>query len=334
MKISSCMIWLLISLASWSCGRGDKTGTSSEHTLPASTLSSARTLDDIFKARTEVQLELTGESALAVITDMAVDARGNLIIADGVRLNRVWIFSPEGEFLRILGATGQGPGEYSSPLSVTVDREGEILVNDYFQMKIIFFDREYEYRRDIKAIRGHYLHVNGGNMIYLYEGMVPAAARGVFDTIKALDQTGKLILSFAPLPETALKTRFSRLADGMDIDRNDQIYEMNSLYYQVRKYTPAGELIKSFGNPDVQFPIEAGERPPLLNGPFCLDNGVVIVQREDVLDLYDHEGTLTVSGIPCDHKIIFAQGNAIYLEAWEEAGTQEQGANPKIIRYH
>ena len=333
MRKSSRMVWLLIILASWSCGRGERTGTSSEGAIPVRDLSSARTLDDIFKEKTEVQLELTGESALAVITDMAVDAKGDFIIADGVRLNRVWIFSPEGKFLRVLGATGQGPGEYSSPLSIAVNREGEILINDYFQMKLIFYDREYRYERDLKTIRGHYLHVNSGNQIYLYEGMVPAARR-VFDTIRALDKTGKLIVSFAPLPEAAIKTRFSRLADGMDIDRNDQIYEMNSLYYQVRKYTPAGGLIKSFGNPDARFTVETDERPPLLNGPFCLDNGVVIIQRENVLDIYDDEGNLTVSGIPCDHKIIHAQGNAIYLEAWEDPGTQGKGANPKIIRYH
>jgi hypothetical protein len=328
------MVWLLIILGSWSCGRGEKARTTSEGPIPVRDLSSARTLDDIFKAKTEVQLELTGESALAAITDMAVDAKGNFIIADGVRLNRVWIFSPEGRFLRILGATGQGPGEYSSPLSIAVNREGEILINDYSQMKLIFYDREYRYERDLKAIRGHYLHVNSGNQIYLYEGMVPAVARRVFDTIKALNKTGKLIVSFAPLPATAIKTRFSKLADGMDIDRNDQIYEMNSLYYQVRKYTPAGELIKSFGNPDVRYTVETGERPPLLNGPFCLDKGIVIVQRENFLDIYDNEGNLTVSGIPCDYKIIHAQGNAIYLEAWDDAGTQGEGANPKIIRYH
>ena len=328
------VIWLLIMLASWSCDRGEKTGTSSERTMPARTLSSARTLDDIFKVKTEIPLELTGESALAAMTDMAVDAKGNFIVADGVRLNRVWVFSPEGKFLRILGATGQGPGEYSSPLSVTVDRRGEILVNDYFTMKIIFYDRDYEYKRDLKTIRGHYLHVDHSDRIYLYEGMVPPMARGAFDTIKALDQTGKLAFSFAPLPETALKIRFSRLADGMDIDRNDQIYEMNSLYYQVRKYTPAGELIRSFDNPDVRSTAKTGERPPLLNGPFCLDRGIVLVQREDVLDLYDNEGNLIVSGIPCAHKLINAQGNTIYLEAWEDTGPQEKQSNPTIIRYH
>lgn len=333
MKKSFLFIWPLILLASWSCRQGEKTATSSERAAAAKPFSTAMAIEDIFPRETEAQLELTSESALAYITDMAVDAKGNFIISDGVRLNRVWIFSPSGKFLQKLGEQGQGLGEYAAPLSVAVNHEGEILVNDYFGMKIIFYDREYRYERDLKAIRGRFIHVNSKDEIYLYEGMIPPVARGVFDTIKELDQAGKLILSFAPLPEDVLKTHYSVMADGMDIDKDDFIYEMNSLYYSVRKYTPGGKLIKSFTNPNVRSTAKKDESPPIFNGPYGLENGLVLVQREKKLDLFDNEGNLIVSGIPLAHKIIHARGNAVYLEAWEEAGQGEKQLNPKIICY-
>ncbi|MEN6561121.1 MAG: 6-bladed beta-propeller [Acidobacteriota bacterium] len=325
MRRLSFVIWSLIVLASGNCGRGGPT--------PAGALSVAKTLDDVFGSKSEVQLELTDDGALAEITDLAVDIRGNFIVADGVRLNRVWLFSPEGKLLGILGASGQGPGEYSSPLSVAVDGEGQILVNDYFRMKIIVYDREYRYRREIGPVRGHYLHVEHGGRIYLYDGMVPPRAQGLFDTVKALDRAGELLFSFAPIPEAALESRFSRLADGMDIGRSGRIYEMNHLVYRIREFTPEGKLIKSFGNPEARQTAAAGEAPLDLNGPFCLASGLVIVQRENVLDIFDNDGTLAASGIPCDRRILLARGNAIYLEAWDEADEQGKGSNPRIVRY-
>lgn len=296
-------------------------------------LSSAKSMEDIFVMESETQLELTGESSIATITDMALDSKGNYIISDGVHLNQVWIFDHEGKFLQKLGKKGQGPGEYTAPLSVAVNSEGKIMVNDYYGMQIIFYDRNYQYERELKKLRGHYIHVNSKNEIYLYEGMVPPVDRGVFDTIKKVDVNGKVVLSFAPIPDKALKTNYSIMADGMDIDKNDFIYEMNSLYYQIRKYTSEGKLIKSFKNPYFRDIRRKGKHPLSLNGPFCLENGLLIIQREKNLDLFDTEGNFIVGGIPVTHKVIYARGNGIYLEVWEEAEARERFLNPKIICY-
>ena len=250
-------------------------------------------------------------------------------------MNSVWIFSTEGHFLQKLGRQGQGPGEYNTPEKVAVNAEGDILVSDYLRSRLIFYDRDYRYKREILVKERMYrsVHVNSKREIYMYEGMVGPMVHDVFDKIKKLNDEGEAILTFAPIHQKALKIGYSVPGDGMTIDKNDFIFEMNPLYYQVRKYTANGKIIKSFAKPHFRNDRKDSKRPLVLNGPYYLEKGVLIVQREDRIDIFDTEGNFLVGGIPLPQKIIYSKGNAIYLEQWEEPETQEQQLNPKIICY-
>lgn len=292
-----------------------------------------KSIEKLFELKSNVQLELTPDSALANVTDLAVDVRGNYIVCDGTQLNQVWIFSPEGKFLRNLGRRGQGPGEYYAPLSVAVDNQGNILINDYLQSKIIYYDKDYRYKNEIKNVRGHFIHVNSRDEIYFYDGMLRPMSKSIFDTIKKVGPDGRIILSFAPIREEILNTRFSFMGDGMDIDGNDYIYEMNPLYYQVRKWSPVGKLIKTFNVPSLLRGIRRiGDSYIILNGPFCLNNNIVIVQREGQIDLYDKEGSYLTGGLALPGKICYVRGKDMYVLRWEE-GVSEQ-LNPRIARYY
>ncbi|MFW6140873.1 MAG: hypothetical protein ACOC5S_05920 [Acidobacteriota bacterium] len=46
-------------------------------------LSSAKSVEDVFQLISETQLQKTTKCPIAYITDMAVDSKGNFIIADG-----------------------------------------------------------------------------------------------------------------------------------------------------------------------------------------------------------------------------------------------------------
>jgi len=325
----------IVLLFSWSCSHGDKIMNSPLSEFEVKALSSAEKMEDIFLKIFETQLELTEESAIAVISDMVMDSKRNFIIADGWRLNSVWIFSPEGHFIKKLGQQGQGPGEYATPEKLAVNAEGDILVTDYMRRRIIFYDRDYRYEREILVKERMYrsAHVNCKNEIYMYEGMVGPTVHDVFDTIKKLNNKGEIVLTFAPIPENVLKMRYSASGDGMTIDKNNFIFEMNPLYYQIRKYTADGDLIKSFTNPHFRTDKKENKKPIVLNGPYYLEKGLLIVQWENRIDIFDTEGHFLVGGIPLSQKIIYSQGNCIYLEKWEEPESQKQQLNPKIICY-
>ncbi|MBC7360815.1 MAG: 6-bladed beta-propeller [Candidatus Aminicenantes bacterium] len=292
-----------------------------------------KSINEIFEIKSNIQLELSPDSALANVTDLVVDTKGNYLICDGTQLNQVWIFSPQGKFLRNLSQQGQGPGEYYAPLSAAVDREGNILINDYLQSKIIYFDKDYKYKNEIKNVRGHFIHVNSRGEIYLYEGMLRPMSKSVFETIKKIGPDGQVIFSFAPLMGEILATRFSFMGDGMDIGDDDNIYEMNPLYYQVRKWSSEGKFIKAFDVPKLLKGIrKSGDDYVILNGPFCLGDDFVIVQRNGLIDLYDREGHYLAGSLALPGKIRYSRSRDMYVELWEQEKTGEQ-SNPRIICY-
>jgi len=319
----------------WSCSRAAKSINSPLSESEIKVLSSAEKIEKIFVKASETQLELTEESAIAVISDIARDSKGNFIIADGWQLNQVWMFGSDGHFLQKLGQQGQGPGEYTTPERIAINSEGEILVSDYLGRRIIFYDKDYRYEREVLVKGRMYrsVHVNSKNEIYMYEGMVGPMVYEVFDTIQKLNDGGEVISTFAPIPQKALKMRYGVAGNGMTIDKNDCIFEMNPLYYQIRKYTADGKLIKSFTNPHFRDSRKKSEQPLVLNGPYYLEKGLLIVQREDRIDIFDTEGNFLVGEISLPQKIINAQGNAIILEQWEKPDSQKQQMNPKFICY-
>ena len=332
------IVMAVILLFSWGCSPEDNLIDSPLSESEIKTLLSAKKMEDIFVKVSETQLELTDNSAIAVISDFVIDSMGNFIVTDGWKINNVWIFSPDGHFLKILGRQGQGPGEYNTPEKLAINLKGEILVSDYLKRRIICYNRDYQFEREILVDSRMYraVHVNSKNEIYMYEGMVGPRTYNVFDTIKKLNDEGEVIITFASIPKEVLKMRYSTAKDGMTIDKNDFIFEMNPLYYKLRKYTSNGELIKYFTNPNFSNAWrkrKKGEKPLILNGPYYLEKELLIVQREDRIDIFDTNGNFLVGEIPFSQKIIYTQSNSIYIEKWEDLGTHKQHLNPKIMCY-
>jgi hypothetical protein len=328
------MVLAMATVASPGCGRQRETMAFPLSKSEVQALSKAKTVSEIFDQPREVQLETNAACAIADISDMDLDARGNFILADGWRLRQVYIFSSDGRFIRILGRQGQGPGEYSTPVSLAVNSTGEILVSDYLRNQILVFDIDYQYLHSLTGKpRIHYfVHLNARNDIYTYSGTVGPGRREAFNTVYKLDKEGAKVLSFAPVPQTVLDMNFSAVDDGMTIDKEDFIYEMNPLYYQVRKYTADGKFVKSFSNPHYRDGQREGKMPAILNGPHYLEKGLLVVQREKVIDIFDTEGNFLAGEIPLPQKIVAARGNTLYCEEWEETPQKVQ-ANPKIICY-
>ncbi|MGA2533525.1 MAG: 6-bladed beta-propeller [Candidatus Aminicenantales bacterium] len=319
--------------ASTDCRRHEESFASPLSKSEVQAISSAKTAAEIFDVPREVQLETKAECAVAEISDLGLDANGNFIIADGWQLRQVFVFASDGRFVKILGRLGQGPGEYSTPVSVAVNSEGEILIADYQRNQIIVFDRDYQFQRSLpgKPRIQYFVHVNARDEIYTYSGTVSPRRHEVFNSVHKLDKDGAEVLSFAPVPQAALDMNFSAVNDGMTIDEDDFVYEMNPLHYQVRKFSAGGKLIGSFTNPHYHNERREGEPPTILNGPHYLERGLIVVQRGNVIDIFDTLGNFLTGDIPFSLKIITARRNTLYCVQWDETVPQKTQPNPKVI---
>ena len=78
-------------------------------------------------------------------TDVALAADGEIYVADGYGNSTVHRFSPEGEHRATWGEPGRGPGQFTTPHAVWVDRADRVLVADRENDRVQLFDREGHY---------------------------------------------------------------------------------------------------------------------------------------------------------------------------------------------
>jgi len=84
---------------------------------------------------------------------LSVDPAGNLFVADGGN-RRVMMYDPAGKFIRQIGRSGQGPGEYSYPSRVFIDPDGNPIVSASREMVCFGKDGAFIKKVPIKTFLG------------------------------------------------------------------------------------------------------------------------------------------------------------------------------------
>ncbi|MBI4182397.1 MAG: 6-bladed beta-propeller [Proteobacteria bacterium] len=74
-------------------------------------------------------------------TDAAVAADGEIYVTDGYGNSAVHRFSASGKLIRSWGGPGNGPGQFSTPHAIWVDRRDRVLVVDRENHRVQLFDR-------------------------------------------------------------------------------------------------------------------------------------------------------------------------------------------------
>lgn len=82
--------------------------------------------------------------SFGLLSDVAFDGAGNAHIVD-MRADRVVVVAPDGSFLRMVGGSGEGPGELRSPSSIHVFPDGGYAINSTGAIEVF-------------APRGEHLH--------------------------------------------------------------------------------------------------------------------------------------------------------------------------------
>ena len=75
-------------------------------------------------------------------TDVAVAPDGEIYVSDGYGNSAVHRFSAAGEYMMTWGRPGSGPGEFTTPHAIWVDRADRVLVADRENNRVQLFDRD------------------------------------------------------------------------------------------------------------------------------------------------------------------------------------------------
>lgn len=88
---------------------------------------------------------------LAVPQGIAVqESTGNVFVANGRGIDRVEVFDSEGNYLKGIGGTGTGPGQFDEPAAIAFEpTTGNLYAGDVFNNRVNVFDAEGNYLRSI-----------------------------------------------------------------------------------------------------------------------------------------------------------------------------------------
>lgn len=166
--------------------------------------------------------------------DIAIDAQGNLYVADTGN-KRIQKFDSRGLFLGQWGGEGSSPGQFREPVGLAIDPRGRIYVADTWNRRIQVFDANFNFLtqwpiqgwNSESVVNKPYLDVDEQGRIYLSD---PEGYR-----ILVFDESGNIIASFGRYGNE--RSSFD-LPTGVAVDGQGYLYVSDSGNHRVVKFVP------------------------------------------------------------------------------------------------
>lgn len=91
----------------------------------------------------------TAEMGLTDIRHFDIDSEGNIFIANlKAQENYIFILNQDGRLISAFGRKGQGPGEFQSPLELTISNQDEVFITD--RGKVAMFSNSGQFIREFR----------------------------------------------------------------------------------------------------------------------------------------------------------------------------------------
>jgi DNA-binding beta-propeller fold protein YncE len=183
--------------------------------------------------------------ALTDPTDVVTDpgngdvyvAESHTDVSDPNLVGRISVFDRNGKFLRVIGKTGTGPGEFRTPHAVEFDSRGQLVVADRHNHRVQVLTKEGKFVAEFHEFgRTSGLAIDRNDVIYTAdsestERVHPGWQRGIrIGSVK----DGKVTI-FIP-PHAAPNSADGAMGEGIAVDAAGNVYTAEAQLRGVTKY--------------------------------------------------------------------------------------------------
>ncbi len=172
----------------------------------------------------------------------------NLLYVVDFKDNDIKIFDTDLNYIKKVGRSGQGPGEFRAPFHIAFGQDGKIFVADLVNTRIQIFDKDFNSLATIIHQFGHYgfdyIEVDSKGNIYTCSNKYGEKLFVVYN-IKGeiIDKFGEPLLSQKDgYQNNASQLKFVNKV-YFAIDQNDEVYCVFQLKPIIQKYSSSHELI-------------------------------------------------------------------------------------------
>jgi DNA-binding beta-propeller fold protein YncE len=182
--------------------------------------------------------------ALTEPTDVTTDpVNGDIYVAeshtnveDPNLVGRISVFDRNGKFLRTIGKTGTGPGEFRTPHMIKFDSQGRLIVADRHNHRIQILTKDGGYVGEYREFsRASGLAIDGNDTIYVADSeSTPRSHPGWLKGIRIGSLKDGKVTIFVPPHKT--DSPDGAMGEGIAIDAAGNLYTAEATVRGVTKY--------------------------------------------------------------------------------------------------
>jgi hypothetical protein len=167
----------------------------------------------------------------------------NRILINDQKVNKVFMFESNGNFIKTFGRPGQGPGEFGNPYTLTADSEN-IFVGDNSNMRINIFDFEGNLIGDLNMFKSLIdLEISENGLIY----GVPRRMRPSDKLVDVFNKRGEIVNSIGDRKYGDENSNWQAPNEiKISLNENNELYMAFKFFPLVRKYAKNGELLQKY----------------------------------------------------------------------------------------
>ena len=157
-------------------------------------------------------------------------------VEDPNLVGRISVFDRNGKFLRIIGKTGTGPGEFRTPHAMVFDSQGRLIVADRHNHRIQILTKDGAYVGEYREFsRASGLAIDRNDTIYVADSeSSPQRHPGWLKGIRIGSLKDGKVTIFVPPHTTA--SADGAMGEGIDIDAAGNLYTAEATVRGVTKY--------------------------------------------------------------------------------------------------